>query len=103
MTHQLTILNSDNSFVEAFFISNSLYQELIRISQIFELERFNLAFLQEIQVRALSTCSRQLKSIEPTKVFALASTALDWFDEHRALIDAISRLPSPHSLSICLN
>jgi hypothetical protein len=103
MTHQLTILNSDNSFVEAFFVSHSLYQELMRISPIFELKRLNLAFLLEIQIRALSFCSRQLDTIEPTQVFALASTALDWFDELQALITAIEKLKQPYSISICLN
>ena len=103
MTHQLTILNSDNSFIEAFFVSHSLYLELMRISQIFEVKRLNLAFLLEIQIRALSTCSRQLNTIEPTQVFALASAALDWFDGLIALITAVEKLPSPHSLSIYLH
>ena len=102
MTHQLTILDSDNSFVEAFLISNSLYLELMRISQILELERLNLAFLLQIQVKALTFCSRQLNTIEPTKAIAFASTALDWFDELITLIAAVEKLQSPHSLSIIL-
>lgn len=102
MTNQLTLLNSDNSFVEAFFISDSLYQKLVRITGIFELERLDLAFLHEIRLRALSTCSQKIRTAEPLVVSPFASVALDWFDELLALTEAISQLPFPHSLSITL-
>jgi len=93
MAHQITILNSsDNSFVEAFFVTHPLHQELTRISRIFELESLDLAFLNEIRLRALTCCSRQLKSVQPKAISALASQSLVWFDELLALINAISKL-----------
>ena len=107
MTHQLTILNPDNSFVEAFFISDSLHDELSTIATVFELHRLNLAFLHEIKARALSVCSEQIQTIElkQNAAFAsaaLASVALDWFDELTALITALEKLKEPHSLGIFL-
>ena len=54
MSSQITLLTPDNSFLEALFISNSLYQELIRITRIFDLEHLNLAFLREIKNRAIA-------------------------------------------------
>ena len=59
MTNQLTVLNSDNSFIEAFFVSDSLHQELVKISRIFDSDRLNLAFLQEIKTRALSLLDKR--------------------------------------------
>ena len=102
MTNQLTVLNSDNSFVEAFFVSDSLHQELVRIARIFALDCLNLAFLQKIQQRAISFCSHQIKTDEPPVVSAFASATLSWFDELLALIEAISQFPSPYTLSITL-
>jgi len=110
MAHQLTILNSsDNSFVEAFFVTHPLHQELTRISRIFELESLDLAFLNEIRLRAqrlkplsrlaavcpirgCTCCSRQLKSVQPKAISALASQSLVWFDELLSLINAIQQL-----------
>lgn len=102
MAYQVTILQPDRSFVEAFFISDSLFRELFRISQIFELEHFNLAFLHEIKARALSMCSQKIKTSEPIAVSALATASLNWFDELLALITAIEKLHNPHSLFIYL-
>lgn len=101
--NQITVLKSNNSFVEAFFITSSLIDELTRISQIFALKQLDLAFLREIEVRVLSNCSRQIKTIEPSVVFALASATFDWFDELLALIAAVEKLPNPHSLLIYLD
>lgn len=100
MSNQLTILNPDNSFVEAFFIGHSLHQELTRIKRIFELNCLSLAFLHEIKTRALSFCSHKLENAKPLAVLSFASISLDWFDELLVLIDAIEKLPLPHSLSI---
>lgn len=100
MTYQLTVLNPNNSFVEAFFISDCLYQELSRISQIFSLKRLNLAFLREIRQRAITFCSCQIKTAEPLVVSAFASVALDWFDELEALITALESFASADTLSI---
>lgn len=100
MSYQLTVLKSNDSFIEAFFVSNALYQELLRISQVFELEYLNLAFLHEVKTRAIAFCSRRIRTAEPIVVSAFASVALDWFDELLALIEAVSVLPSSDSLSI---
>ncbi len=97
---QLTLQKPDNSFVEAFFISQSLYDELKEIATVFELTKINLNILQAIQVRVLSTCSKQINTIEPSLVFQVASQSLDWFDELLALIAAVEKLPNSHSLSI---
>ena len=97
---QLTILNPDNSLAEAFFISQSLYDELATIAAVFELTKINLNILQAIQVRVLSTCSKQINTIEPSLVFQVASQSFDWFDELLALIAAVEKLPNSHSLSI---
>ena len=103
MSYQITLLTPDGSFLEAFFISNSLYQELIGIARIFELKHFSLAFLQKIKNRAFSTCSTQIKTNDPIIASAFASAALNWFDELVVLIDSISQLPQPNSISIYLN
>lgn len=103
MLHQITVLKPDDSFVEAFFVSDSLLQELARISHIFELDYLNLAFLQEIEQRALSVCSRRIKSQQLTTIRSFATSTLDWFGELLALIDAIRKLHDPFSLSIRLN
>lgn len=97
---QLTLHKPNFSVAEAFFVSDSLYHELKRISRIFELDKINLAFLQEIQARVLSTFSKRLNTLDPSLIFQFASLSLDWFDELLALIKAIERLPNPHSLSI---
>ena len=47
----------------------------------------NLAFLQEIQVRVLSVCSKKINSLDPDTVFRVASDSLEWFDNLVALID----------------
>ena len=103
MSHQITVLRPDESFVEAFFVSDSLIEELTRILNIFELNCFNLTFLQEIEQRALSFCSCLIESQEPTKVKTFATFALDWFDELLALINAIAELHNPYSLSLRLD
>ena len=103
MAHQLTIQRLDNSFVKAFFISNSLYQMLVTISHIFESNSINLDVLLKIKAKALSTCSLKIKSQEPIIVLAFATVSLDWFDELLALIAAVEKLQEPHTLSICFN
>ena len=100
---QITILESDNSFVEAFFVSEALTNELRDISQVFELNCLNLAFLHEIKARALSVCSQKIDSTDKATVSNFASVNLDWFDGLTALIDAIEKLHHPHSLSVFLN
>lgn len=103
MSYQITLLTPDNSFLEALFISNSLYQELIRITRIFDLEHLDLAFLREIKNRAIATCSSQIKTNDPVIASAIAFIALVWFDELVVLIDAIKKLPQPNSIFIHLD
>ena len=100
---QITILKSDNSFVEAFFVSEALTNELLNISQAFELDCLTPAFLQEIKIRALSVCSQKIDSTDLATVSNFASANLDWFDDLIALIDAINKLDYPCSLSVFLN
>ena len=100
---QITILKPDNSFVEAFFVSESLTTKLKDISRVFELNCLNLAFLIEIRKRVLSVCSQKIKTTDLATVQAMASVNLDWFDELVTLIDAISKLSNPHSLPIRFN
>lgn len=55
-----------------------------------------IAFLQEIQVRVLSVCSRKIEFLDPNTVFSVASGSLKWFDNLVAFIDYIkNKLPFP--------
>ena len=58
---QITILQADNSFTEAFFVCESLTTELSKITEVFELNHLNLALLKEIKARTLSVCSKRAK------------------------------------------
>ena len=97
---QLTLHKPDNSKADAFIISQALHNELKEIAAVFELTKINLNILQAIQVKVLSTCSKQINTIEPSLVFQAVSQSFDWFDELLALIAAVEKLPNSHLLSI---
>ena len=102
MLRQINVYNND-SLIDAIFISDALHTELTSILKTFDKTSCNLAFLQEMQVRILSVCSRKINSLDPDTVFRVASNSLKWFDNLVALIDYIQhKLPSPYSLSLFL-
>ena len=103
MLRQINVYNND-SLIDAIFISDALHTELASILKTFDKASCNLAFLQEMQVRILSVCSRKINSLDPDTVFKVASDSLEWFDNLVALIDYIQhKLPSPYSLSLFLS
>ena len=102
MLRQLNVYNS-NSLIDAIFIFDALHTELTSVFKSFDKTSCNLAFLQEMQVRVLSVCSRKINSLDLDTVFRVASDSLEWFDNLIALIDYIeNKLPFPYSISIFL-
>ena len=88
MLRQINVYNND-SLIDTIFISNALHTELASILKTFDHSSYDLTFLQEVQVRVLSVCSRKINSLDPNVVFSVASGSFNWFDNLVALIDYI--------------
>ena len=79
MLRQINVYNND-SLIDAIFISDALHTELTSILKSFDETSCNLAFLQEMQDRILSVCSRRIQSLDPDTVISFASRSFNWFD-----------------------
>ena len=89
---QITIFDAQGKIIDCYIVSSELFEELTRVTSIFELDCFPISLLEELERRFLTFL---MSNFDPTNAALQVIKDFPWYSDLVSLLDRLYCLKTP--------